>query len=94
MVSRSHFGCDLRGGFSSASYRDPTTNGTLYLMNRKGWTLDEGSSVNEHHKVLSGCDYAVLNDTVLVHHQDYKNYFSRPLAHYEGLTIYSLNATR
>ena len=74
------------------SYPDPTPNGTLYLMNRKGMTVSESSSNREVISAIEQCDYAILADVQLADNPAYKEYFYRQLGTENGLTIYSLNA--
>ncbi len=73
-----------------ATYSDPTFNNTLYLMNRKGWTLDKDEEISHFHKAFQTCDYAVLNDTMIIRDTALANYFDQLLGVRKGLYIYSL----
>lgn len=77
-----------------ATYHDPTFNNTLYLMNRKGWALDKDEEMGHFHKALGTCDYAVLNDTNIIHNQELARYFGALKGIHKGLFIYSLQPSK
>lgn len=73
-----------------ATYSDPTYNNSLYLMNRKGWTLDTGTHPERLHEAFRNCDYAVLNDTTIINNDDFKHYFKVRVGNHRNLSIYKL----
>ncbi|MBL4586214.1 MAG: glycosyltransferase family 39 protein [Flavobacteriales bacterium] len=74
------------------SYSDHTFNNTLYLMNRKGWTVFVDDPQNVKERALSSCNYAVLNDTSILSDPRFKPYFYNRIGEQNGLTVYRLNA--
>lgn len=72
------------------SYQDPTVNGFLYLMNRKGWSANNTDPAVDLQRGLQVCTYAVLNDTSIVENTEFKPYFYRRMAKINNLVIYQL----
>ena len=72
------------------TYNDPTYNNTLYLMNRKGWALDQDEGPDHFQRAFNTCQYAILNDTTLLHNPLWAGHFNTLLGRHEGLWIYSL----
>lgn len=73
------------------SFADGTFNNTLYLMNRKGWPVNQGFSKEKMALAFQSCTYAVLNDTSILSNQEYKQYFSYKIGTHKNLVIYKLH---
>lgn len=73
-----------------ATYSDPTYNNSLYLMNRKGWTLDTGTNPSRLHEAFNSCDFAILNDTSIMARPDFSMYFRQKVGVHHHLHIFKL----
>ncbi len=78
-------------GSQIATYSDPSYNNSLYLMNRKGWTLDTGTNSKKLHDAFNACDYAVINDTSIAQNPEFYKYFSLKVGEYNDISIYKLH---
>jgi hypothetical protein len=77
-------------GSRVVTYNDPTYNNTLYLMNRKGWSLSKDDAPDRVLRAFNSCSYAVLNDTSLLAKPELAGYLGKPMGVHQGLYIYQI----
>ncbi len=72
---------------------DNTINGTLYLMNRKGFN-NYGNDLSQpatFSRLISlGARYLVVNDTTIVHDEPIKHYTAYPVGTYRNVSVFDL----
>lgn len=76
------------------SYAEESFNNSLYFMNRKGSIAHERVAPDRIKEMLDQCTHAVLTDTTLLSHPEFKHYFYKPLGTHNNLFIYQLNADK
>jgi hypothetical protein len=75
---------------------DGTPNGTLSMLNRKGWSsygFDKNSNYSEiefESKIALGARYLIINDTALLKNKIIQKYTAQPLGNYQQLYFYKL----
>jgi len=72
------------------TYDDPTFNNTLYLMNRKGWSLDKNEVHESFYKAVATCKYGILSDTSLFNIPGLRPHFTQLMGTHKGLLIYKV----
>ena len=73
------------------SIYDNSFNNSLYLMNRKGWIIQENTEEKIIQNALNDCKYAILNDTTFFNkNSNFKSYFNNQIDTFNKLKIYKL----
>ena len=73
-----------------ATLFDFSPNITLYMMNRKGWSLDKDCSDDEIINALKHCQYATVRKIEYIKNKTYSNYFTKLIGIHKGVFIFQL----
>ncbi len=78
------------------SIDDGTPNGTLSMLNRKGWSsygFDKDKNFKKEEfesKIAMGASYLILNDTSFLNNEIVKYYTKKPVGNYKNLFCFDL----
>lgn len=76
------------------SLPDFTINGSLYFMNRKGYT-EFGSDFSKEEtfnlRIKQGARFLIINDSTILNRQELKPFIQNKVGEYENVLIYDLD---
>jgi len=75
------------------SLPDFTINGSLYFMNRKGYTQfgsDFSKEEGFYNRINNGAKYLVVNDTTILHNPEIQPFIMKKLGEFKNIWVYDL----
>lgn len=75
------------------SLPDYTINGSLYFMNRKGYTQfgsDFSNKEGFYNRISNGAKYLVINDTTILNNPEIQSFIIKKLGEFKNIWIYDL----
>ena len=75
------------------SLPDFTINGSLYFMNRKGYTQfgsDFSKAEGFYSRIEDGAKFLVINDTTFLHNPEIQPFINKKVGEYKNIRIYDL----